>query len=117
MAKYVDRRYVLRREEADPGRLYDAVKSRDLAALLQLYAEGADLAKPLVAPDGQVEIISNYCLLTRSPTLVLKSAVFFSCWNCASKPPSIKVIQETVCVTVCGVCVNWLLVCIRGPER
>uniref|UniRef100_A0A8C4GFI0 ArfGAP with SH3 domain, ankyrin repeat and PH domain 3 n=1 Tax=Dicentrarchus labrax TaxID=13489 RepID=A0A8C4GFI0_DICLA len=47
VAKYAERRYVVRREEADPGRLYDAVRSRDLTSLLQLYAEGADLAKPL----------------------------------------------------------------------
>lgn len=60
MAKYVERRYVLRREEADPSRLYDAVKSRDLTFLLQLYAEGADLAKPLVLPDGQVKIIYSH---------------------------------------------------------
>ncbi|XP_068607640.1 arf-GAP with SH3 domain, ANK repeat and PH domain-containing protein 3 [Brachionichthys hirsutus] len=53
VAKYADRRYVVRREEADPGRLYDAVRSRDLASLLQLYAEGVDLSKPLVLPDGQ----------------------------------------------------------------
>lgn len=57
MAKYAERRYVLRREETDPARLYDAVRSRDLTSLLQLYAEGADLAKPLVLPDGQVRII------------------------------------------------------------
>ncbi|KAE8290013.1 Arf-GAP with SH3 domain [Larimichthys crocea] len=53
VAKYAERRYVVRREEADPGRLYDAVRSRDLTSLLQLYAEGADLAKPLTLPDGQ----------------------------------------------------------------
>uniref|UniRef100_A0A671VA49 ArfGAP with SH3 domain, ankyrin repeat and PH domain 3 n=1 Tax=Sparus aurata TaxID=8175 RepID=A0A671VA49_SPAAU len=53
VAKYAERRYVMRREEADPGRLYDAVKSRDLTSLLQIYAEGADLAKPLTLPDGQ----------------------------------------------------------------
>uniref|UniRef100_A0A4W6EUB1 ArfGAP with SH3 domain, ankyrin repeat and PH domain 3 n=1 Tax=Lates calcarifer TaxID=8187 RepID=A0A4W6EUB1_LATCA len=53
VAKYAERRYVLRREETDPARLYDAVRSRDLTSLLQLYAEGADLAKPLVLPDGQ----------------------------------------------------------------
>uniref|UniRef100_A0A4W6EUC0 ArfGAP with SH3 domain, ankyrin repeat and PH domain 3 n=1 Tax=Lates calcarifer TaxID=8187 RepID=A0A4W6EUC0_LATCA len=47
VAKYAERRYVLRREETDPARLYDAVRSRDLTSLLQLYAEGADLAKPL----------------------------------------------------------------------
>ena len=60
MAKYAERRYVVRREEADPGRLYDAVKSRDLTSLLQLYAEGADLAKPLTLPDGQVGIIYSH---------------------------------------------------------
>ncbi|XP_077415910.1 arf-GAP with SH3 domain, ANK repeat and PH domain-containing protein 3 isoform X1 [Vanacampus margaritifer] len=51
VAKYAERRYVLRREAPDPGQLYDAVKSRDLTSLLQLFAEGADLAKP--ATDGQ----------------------------------------------------------------
>lgn len=55
MAKYAERRYVMHREEADPGRLHDAVRSRDLTSLLQLYAEGADLAKPLSLPDGQVD--------------------------------------------------------------
>ncbi|KAM4540784.1 arf-GAP with SH3 domain, ANK repeat and PH domain-containing protein 3 isoform 2-T2 [Fundulus diaphanus] len=53
VAKYAERRYVLRREESDPGRLYDAVRSRDLVSLLQLYAEGTDLAKPLAHPEGQ----------------------------------------------------------------
>uniref|UniRef100_A0A674MSL5 ArfGAP with SH3 domain, ankyrin repeat and PH domain 3 n=1 Tax=Takifugu rubripes TaxID=31033 RepID=A0A674MSL5_TAKRU len=53
VAKYAERRYVMRREEADPSRLYDTVRSRDLTSLLQLYAEGADLSKPLVLPDGQ----------------------------------------------------------------
>ncbi|XP_041827891.1 arf-GAP with SH3 domain, ANK repeat and PH domain-containing protein 3 isoform X2 [Melanotaenia boesemani] len=53
VAKYAERRYVLRREEACPGRLYDAVRSHDLTLLLQLYAEGADLAKPLRFPEGQ----------------------------------------------------------------
>ncbi|CAG10439.1 unnamed protein product [Tetraodon nigroviridis] len=53
VAKYAERRYVVHREEADPSRLYDAVRSRDLTSLLQLYAEGADLSKPLVLPDGQ----------------------------------------------------------------
>ncbi|KAJ0008557.1 hypothetical protein NQD34_015972 [Periophthalmus magnuspinnatus] len=51
VSKYAERRYVVRREEADPGRLYDAVRSRDLCSLLQLYAEGADLVKPLSTPD------------------------------------------------------------------
>ncbi|KAM6973719.1 LOW QUALITY PROTEIN: arf-GAP with SH3 domain, ANK repeat and PH domain-containing protein 3 [Aplochiton taeniatus] len=53
IAKYADRRYVLRREEVDPCRVYEVVKSRDLTSLLQLYAEGHDLAKPLALPEGQ----------------------------------------------------------------
>ncbi|XP_010782838.1 arf-GAP with SH3 domain, ANK repeat and PH domain-containing protein 3 [Notothenia coriiceps] len=53
VAKYAERRYVLCREESDPGRLYDAVRSRDLTSLLQLYAEGGDLSKPLTLSDGQ----------------------------------------------------------------
>lgn len=69
MAKYAERRYVMHREEADPGRLHDAVRSRDLTSLLQLYAEGADLAKPLSLPDGQVDfhtyfLRAYFCLKT-----------------------------------------------------
>uniref|UniRef100_A0A8D0AFQ5 ArfGAP with SH3 domain, ankyrin repeat and PH domain 3 n=1 Tax=Sander lucioperca TaxID=283035 RepID=A0A8D0AFQ5_SANLU len=60
VSKYAERRYVLRREEADPGRPYDAVRSRDLNSLLQLYAEGADLSKPLTLPDGPVRMIYSY---------------------------------------------------------
>lgn len=66
MAKYAERRYVMRREEADPGRLYDAVKSRDLTSLLQIYAEGADLTKPLMLPDGQVKIIYSHMKISHT---------------------------------------------------
>lgn len=59
VAKYAERRYVLRREKSDPGRLYDAARSRDLVSLLQLYAEGTDLAKPLALPEGQVKEICS----------------------------------------------------------
>ncbi|KAJ8368915.1 hypothetical protein SKAU_G00089430 [Synaphobranchus kaupii] len=52
VAKYADRRYVLRKETDDPCRVYDATKTRDLTALLQLYAEGEDLAKPMTLPQG-----------------------------------------------------------------
>lgn len=69
MAKYAERRYVVRREEADPGRLYDAVRSRDLTSLLQLYAEGADLAKPLTLPDGQVQIIYSHVWISTPASL------------------------------------------------
>ncbi|RVE57347.1 hypothetical protein OJAV_G00215270 [Oryzias javanicus] len=53
VAKYAEHRYVLRKEDTNPERLYDAVKTRDLSALLQLYAEGADLSKPITVPDRQ----------------------------------------------------------------
>lgn len=59
VAKYAERRYVVRKEEADPCRLHDAVRSRDLTSLLQLYAEGAELSKPLTLPEGQVSATSN----------------------------------------------------------
>uniref|UniRef100_A0AAY3ZWN8 ArfGAP with SH3 domain, ankyrin repeat and PH domain 3 n=1 Tax=Denticeps clupeoides TaxID=299321 RepID=A0AAY3ZWN8_9TELE len=45
LAKYAERRYVLPKEEPDPLPVYDAIKSRDIRALLQLYAEGEDLSK------------------------------------------------------------------------
>ncbi|XP_048831418.1 arf-GAP with SH3 domain, ANK repeat and PH domain-containing protein 3 isoform X1 [Brienomyrus brachyistius] len=51
MAKYVERRYVQRKEDDSPHRVYDAVITRDLLALLQLYAEGEDLAKPAPIPE------------------------------------------------------------------
>ncbi|XP_072555470.1 arf-GAP with SH3 domain, ANK repeat and PH domain-containing protein 3 isoform X2 [Paramormyrops kingsleyae] len=52
MAKYVERRYVQRKEDDSPHRVYDAVRTRDLLDLLQLYAEGEDLAKPAPIPEG-----------------------------------------------------------------
>uniref|UniRef100_A0A8C7F2K3 ArfGAP with SH3 domain, ankyrin repeat and PH domain 3 n=1 Tax=Oncorhynchus kisutch TaxID=8019 RepID=A0A8C7F2K3_ONCKI len=68
VAKYVDRRYVLHRdrEDGEPWRVYDAVRSRDLTALLQLYAQGEDLANtvlPTPAPgDMHVHHIDSNCL-------------------------------------------------------
>lgn len=59
VAKYAERRYVVHKEEADPCRLHNAVKSRDLNSLLQLYAEGVDLSKPLTLPEGQVSATSD----------------------------------------------------------
>uniref|UniRef100_A0A8C8IEN0 ArfGAP with SH3 domain, ankyrin repeat and PH domain 3 n=1 Tax=Oncorhynchus tshawytscha TaxID=74940 RepID=A0A8C8IEN0_ONCTS len=68
VAKYVDRRYVLHRdrEDSEPWRVYDAVRSRDLTALLHLYAQGEDLANtvlPTPAPgDIHVHHIDSNCL-------------------------------------------------------
>ncbi|NXW49883.1 ASAP3 protein, partial [Nyctiprogne leucopyga] len=53
MAKYMERRYVQRSARDDPHRLWEAVRARDLLALLQVFAEGHDLAKPLASPEGQ----------------------------------------------------------------
>lgn len=54
MAKYVERRYVQPKQDDSRHRVYDAVRTRDLLALLQLYAEGEDLAKPAPIPEGLV---------------------------------------------------------------
>lgn len=54
VAKYMERRYVQRGGRNEPHRLWDAIRTRDLLALLQAFAEGHDLAKPLVTPEGQV---------------------------------------------------------------
>lgn len=54
MAKYMERRYVQRGGRDEPHRLWDAIHTRDLLALLQAFAEGHDLAKPLATPEGQV---------------------------------------------------------------
>uniref|UniRef100_A0AAR2JYM9 ArfGAP with SH3 domain, ankyrin repeat and PH domain 3 n=1 Tax=Pygocentrus nattereri TaxID=42514 RepID=A0AAR2JYM9_PYGNA len=55
-AKYVERRYVLPKEQSEPLRVYDTIKSRDITALLQLYAEGQDLSKPAHIPDQETPL-------------------------------------------------------------
>ncbi|KAJ8287453.1 hypothetical protein COCON_G00001120 [Conger conger] len=52
VAKYAERRYVVRKESEDPHRVFHATRTRDLTALLQLYAEGEDLARPMSLPQG-----------------------------------------------------------------
>ncbi|XP_068436271.1 arf-GAP with SH3 domain, ANK repeat and PH domain-containing protein 3 isoform X2 [Clinocottus analis] len=81
VAKYAERRYVLRREEADPGRLHDAVRSHDLTSLLQLYAEGADVSKPLTLPDGQGIKETALHLAVRLEERSSLSLVDFLCQN------------------------------------
>lgn len=54
VAKYMERRYVQKSSRDDPHRLWEAIRARDLLALLQAFAEGHDLAKPLASPEGQV---------------------------------------------------------------
>ncbi|KAL4624168.1 hypothetical protein GN956_G18569 [Arapaima gigas] len=53
VAKYAERRYVVRKQDDNPCRLFDAIKTRDLTALLQLFAEREDLARPTAMPEGQ----------------------------------------------------------------
>ncbi|OXB74233.1 UNVERIFIED_CONTAM: hypothetical protein H355_011685 [Colinus virginianus] len=53
VAKYMERRFVQRGGPSDPHRLWDAIHNRDLLALMQAFAEGYDLTKPLASPEGQ----------------------------------------------------------------
>ncbi|XP_009993447.1 PREDICTED: arf-GAP with SH3 domain, ANK repeat and PH domain-containing protein 3, partial [Chaetura pelagica] len=53
VAKYMERRYVQRSGREEPQRLWDTIRARDLLGLLQAFAEGHDLAKPLATPEGQ----------------------------------------------------------------
>ncbi|NXR15173.1 ASAP3 protein, partial [Semnornis frantzii] len=53
VAKYMERRYVQRGTREDPHRLWEAIRARDLLGLLQAFAEGHDLSKPLSSPEGQ----------------------------------------------------------------
>ncbi|XP_043915912.1 arf-GAP with SH3 domain, ANK repeat and PH domain-containing protein 3-like isoform X2 [Protopterus annectens] len=54
-AKYVDRTFISRPSGDEHYRLYEAIQSQDLLALLQAYMEGHDLGMPLEAPEGQEE--------------------------------------------------------------
>ncbi|NXX51571.1 ASAP3 protein, partial [Tricholaema leucomelas] len=53
VAKYMERRYVQRGAREDPHRLWEAIRARDLLGLLQAFAEGHDLSRPLSSPEGQ----------------------------------------------------------------
>lgn len=64
VAKYAERRYVLPKEHSEAYRVFDTVRSKDLMSLLQLYAEGEDLSKPVSIPDGQVRPLSPTTLIT-----------------------------------------------------
>uniref|UniRef100_A0A8C6JJR7 Arf-GAP with SH3 domain, ANK repeat and PH domain-containing protein 3 n=1 Tax=Melopsittacus undulatus TaxID=13146 RepID=A0A8C6JJR7_MELUD len=46
VAKYMERRYVHKSGHEDPHRLWEAIRGRDLLALLQAFAEGALLPLP-----------------------------------------------------------------------
>uniref|UniRef100_A0A098LZB4 Arf-GAP with SH3 domain, ANK repeat and PH domain-containing protein 3 n=1 Tax=Hypsiglena sp. JMG-2014 TaxID=1550645 RepID=A0A098LZB4_9SAUR len=53
MAKYMERKYVHKATKEDPCRVWEAIRSRDLLALLQAFAEGHNLSTPLMSPEGQ----------------------------------------------------------------
>uniref|UniRef100_A0A8C3XPQ1 Arf-GAP with SH3 domain, ANK repeat and PH domain-containing protein 3 n=1 Tax=Chelydra serpentina TaxID=8475 RepID=A0A8C3XPQ1_CHESE len=53
VAKYMERKYVQKAGRDEPHRLWEAIRNRDLFALLQAFAEGHDLAKPLASPESQ----------------------------------------------------------------
>ncbi|XP_078538709.1 arf-GAP with SH3 domain, ANK repeat and PH domain-containing protein 3 [Lissotriton helveticus] len=53
VAKYVDRKFVRQGNGQDPQLVWEAIQSRDLLCLLQAFAEGWDLSKPLPAMDCQ----------------------------------------------------------------
>ncbi|KAG8133948.1 putative Arf-GAP with SH3 domain ANK repeat and PH domain-containing protein, partial [Naja naja] len=80
-AKYVDHKYSRKTcasSAAKLNELLEAVRSRDLLALLQVYAEGVELMEPLLEP-GQQTVLGNtvlhYCSIYNKPEclkLVLK---------------------------------------------
>ncbi|KAJ6663433.1 hypothetical protein lerEdw1_009512 [Lerista edwardsae] len=60
MAKYMERKYVQKAERNEPCCLWEAIRSGDLLALLQAFAEGHDFSKPIASPEGQNgAILSN----------------------------------------------------------
>lgn len=92
MAKYMERRYVQKSGRDDPHRLWEAIRARDLLALLQAFAEGHDLAKPLASSEGQVSPAlpqppRSLCLAGGdgfSPLCVLTLGAFLAFgWRCA----------------------------------
>ncbi|XP_048413980.1 arf-GAP with SH3 domain, ANK repeat and PH domain-containing protein 2-like isoform X1 [Stegostoma tigrinum] len=52
-AKYVEHKYTKKGVCEGGWRLFEAIRSKDLLALLQMYTEGVDFSTPLNLPDGQ----------------------------------------------------------------
>ncbi|KAI3374825.1 hypothetical protein L3Q82_021040 [Scortum barcoo] len=67
-AKYIDHRFVRRTVSMATSRLdevYEAVQSRDLLSIIQLYAEGVELLQPLPEHDKEAgETVLHYCVRT-----------------------------------------------------
>ncbi|XP_069751467.1 arf-GAP with SH3 domain, ANK repeat and PH domain-containing protein 2-like isoform X2 [Narcine bancroftii] len=52
-AKYVEHKYTKKGIYKGGFKLFEAIRNKDLLALLQMYAEGVDFTAPLTLPDGQ----------------------------------------------------------------
>nr|XP_020466006.1 arf-GAP with SH3 domain, ANK repeat and PH domain-containing protein 1-like isoform X2 [Monopterus albus] len=67
-AKYIDRKFVRRSASTVTSMLddlYEAVRSRDLLSVIQLYAEGAELLQPIPEPGKEAgETALHYCVRT-----------------------------------------------------
>lgn len=56
-AKYIERKYSRKRSTDNAAKLSclcDAIKSRDIFALIQVYADGVDLTDPIPLANGHV---------------------------------------------------------------
>uniref|UniRef100_A0A3B4TT38 ArfGAP with SH3 domain, ankyrin repeat and PH domain 1a n=1 Tax=Seriola dumerili TaxID=41447 RepID=A0A3B4TT38_SERDU len=71
-AKYIDHRFARPSVSMVTSRLdklYDAVQSRDLLSIIQLYAEGVELLQPLPEPGKEAgETALHYCVRTADPS-------------------------------------------------
>uniref|UniRef100_A0A670Y6E2 Arf-GAP with SH3 domain, ANK repeat and PH domain-containing protein 3 n=1 Tax=Pseudonaja textilis TaxID=8673 RepID=A0A670Y6E2_PSETE len=67
MAKYMERKYVRKATKEDPYRVWEAIRSRDLLALLQAFAEGHDLSKPLEQGEPALHWAVRYANKTSLP--------------------------------------------------
>ncbi|XP_078542875.1 arf-GAP with SH3 domain, ANK repeat and PH domain-containing protein 1 isoform X1 [Lissotriton helveticus] len=85
-AKYVDRRFAKRKFEPSATKLnelFEAVKSRDLLALIQVYAEGAELMEPLLEPGQEPgETALHFAIRTADQTSL--HMVDFLVQNCGN---------------------------------
>ncbi|XP_056332575.1 arf-GAP with SH3 domain, ANK repeat and PH domain-containing protein 3 isoform X1 [Danio aesculapii] len=82
VAKYAERRYVLPKEHSEAYRMFDTVRSKDLMSLLQHYAEGEDLSKPVTIPDGQDLKETGLHLAVRMSDKTSLALVDFLAQNC-----------------------------------
>uniref|UniRef100_A0A672Q2J1 Arf-GAP with SH3 domain, ANK repeat and PH domain-containing protein 1-like n=1 Tax=Sinocyclocheilus grahami TaxID=75366 RepID=A0A672Q2J1_SINGR len=82
VAKYAERRYILPKEHSEAYHVYDTVRNKDLTSLLQLYAEGEDLSKPVATPEGQDLKETGLHLAVRISEKTSLALVDFLAQNC-----------------------------------